>query len=130
MFVKISLTLTAAFFAMAALIGRAPLASASEGAPPIAVSASHTSIALVRLHGIVVAQAEPSGDSADNDSNSDSSDSNDSASDNQNDDNEQSSDNDQMDQQTDPQVQAPETDAGEAGQLPMNSYPQQVNPNQ
>jgi hypothetical protein len=141
MFAKISLSLTAASILMVALMIGAPLAGASEGARPIAISALHTSISVDRSPSIVVAEDDDqSSDSADSDKSvsSDSSDSSDSANDNQNDDSDQNGDSDQMNQQNAgnvqqaaPQVfQAPDSDAGEAGQAPLNSYPQQVNPNQ
>jgi hypothetical protein len=144
MFAKISLSLTAASILMVALMIGAPLAGASEGARPIAISALHTSISVDRSPSIVVAEDDDqSSDSADSDKSdssdsSDSNDSSDSANDNQNDDSDQNGDSDQMNQQNAgnvqqaaPQVfQAPDSDAGEAGQAPLNSYPQQVNPNQ
>lgn len=143
MFAKISLIMTAASVLMLALIVAVPLAGASEGARPRAMSAAHTSILLGRSQSMVVAEDDSSSDSADSDSSSDSNDSNDSANDNQNgnsdpnDDSDQSSDSDQMDQQNAgnqqamPQVfRAPDPAAGEAGQLPLNSYPAQVNPYQ
>jgi hypothetical protein len=138
MFAKISLSLTAASILMVALMIGAPLAGASEGARPIAISALHTSISLDRSPSIVVAEDDDqSSDSADSD-NSDSNDSSDSANDNQNDDSDQNGDSDQMNQQNAgnvqqaaPQVfQAPDSEVGEAGQAPLNSYPQQVNPDQ
>jgi hypothetical protein len=117
MFVKISLAAT--FFLMMG----APLAGASEGTRPIAMSALRTSRSLDRSPSIVVAQNDQSSDSADSDS--DSSDSDDSDKDSESGDNEQSAGNDQTDQNA--QQQAPESDAG---QVPLNAYPQQMNPNQ
>lgn len=128
MFAKISLA--AAFF----LMMWAPLAGASESARPIATPALHTSMSLDRSPGIVVAQDDQSNDSADSDS--DSSDSNDSNNDSDSSDSgdsDQSAGNDQADQQNAPAppvFQAPDSDAGEAGQVPQNAYPQPVNPNQ
>ena len=123
MFVKIGMA--AAFFLM---VG-APLAGASESARTIAISGLHTPMSLHESASIVVAQDAQSSDSADSDS--DSSDSND---DNENDngDSSQSAGNDQSDQQAAaPQgFQAPDSDASDAGQVPLNAYPQQVNPNQ
>ena len=126
MFAKVSLA--AAFFLM---VG-APLAGASEGARPTKIfSAISSAPASPR---IVVAQEAQFGDSA-GDSNSDSNDSSDSdnsqnADGDQNGDGNQNGDSNQTDQQSmgAQGYQAPDFDAGEAGQL--NSYPQQVNPNQ
>jgi hypothetical protein len=124
MFAKISLA--AAFFLM---VG-APLAGASESARPIETSALHSSISLHQSESIVVAQNDQSNDSADSDS-----DSNDSNDDNDNDnaDSERSAGTDQSDQQAAGAqgFQAPDSDASDAGQVPLNAYPQQqVNPNQ
>ena len=124
MFAKVSLA--AAFFLM---VG-APLAGASESARPIEASALHTSISLHESESIVVAQNDQSSDSADSDN--DSSDSNDSDNDSDNGDSEQSGGTDQADQQAAGAqgFRAPDSDAGDAGQVPLNAYPQQVNPNQ
>jgi hypothetical protein len=124
MFAKVSLA--AAFFLM---VG-APLAGASESTRPIERSALHTSISIHESGSIVVAQDAQSNDSADSDS-----DSNDSNDDNDNDsgDSEQSAGTDQGDQQAAaPQgFRAPDSDANDAGQVPLNAYPQQqVNPYQ
>ena len=123
MFAKISLA--AAFFLM---VG-APFAGASENARPIERSALHTSISIHESGSIVVAQDAQSNDSADSDNDSsDSSDDND-----DNGDNVQSAGADQSDQ---PAIgaqgfRAPDSDASDAGQVPLNAYPQQqVNPYQ
>ena len=122
MFVKVSLA--AAFFLM---VG-APLAGASESAWTIAISGLHTPTSLHESASIVVAQDAQSNDSADSDN--DSSDSNDD-NDNDNGDSAQSAGNDQSDQQAaTPQSEAPDSDSSDAGQVPLNAYPQQVNPNQ
>ncbi len=128
MFVRVSLSLTAASLLMMALTVSTPLAGASECSPPVTIMPAHTSVPLDRAPASVVAQAAPSDDSADSDSDSDS---NDSASDNQNGGNDQGADSDQMEQQSAGNQQAvPDPNAGEADQLPLNSYPGQVNPNQ
>ena len=123
MFAKISLA--AAFFLMMG----APFAGASESARPIERSALHTSISIHESGSIVVAQDAQSNDSADSDNDSsDSSDDND-----DNGDNVQSAGADQSDQ---PAIGAqgfrvPDSDASDAGQVPLNAYPQQqVNPYQ
>jgi hypothetical protein len=124
MFAKISLA--AAFFLMMG----APFAGASENARPIERSALRTSISIHESGSIVVAQDAQSNDSADSDN-----DSSDSSDDNDNDsgDTEQSAGADQSDQ---PAIgvqgfRAPDSDASDAGQVPLNAYPQQqVNPYQ
>ena len=120
------LSVAAAFFLM---VG-APLAGASESTQPIAISALHTSIPLHESASIVVAQDAQSSDSADSDN--DSSDSNDSDNDSDNSDSEQSAGTDQSDQQAAGAqgFRAPDSDASDAEQVPLNAYPQQVNPNQ
>jgi hypothetical protein len=119
MFVKVSLA--AAFFLM---VG-APFAGASESARPIAISTLFNSRSLNESRIIVVAQ-DDSSDSADNDN--DSSDSSDADKDSDSDsDKDGDSDSDQNADQQNAQQQAPDPDAG---QVPLNAYPQQVNPNQ
>ena len=124
MFVKIGLA--AAFLMM---IG-APHAGASESARPLAISPAYDWMSIHESERIVVAQDAQPNDSADSDSDSnDSSDDND----NENGDGEQSAGTEQADQQATapPVFQAPDSDASDAGQVPLNAYPQQqVNPNQ
>jgi hypothetical protein len=125
MFVKISMA--SAFFLMVLLMMGAPFASASESACAIAISATHSSISLEGSRRVVIAQNDQSSDSADSDSDSSDSDKEDKDDeDSDSGDTEQSAGNDQTDQNA--QQQAPESDAG---QVPLNAYPQpQVNPNQ
>jgi len=132
MFAKITLSVTAAFIVMVALMVGTPFAGVSEGARPIAITGAHTSISLDRSPSMVVAEDALSSDSGDSDSDSDSSDSSESANDNQNGDSDQMDQQNAGNQQVAPRVlQEPDSDAGEAGQAPaLNSYQQQVNPNQ
>ena len=124
--------------ALAALVGILALMIALPGESHATASANRLASSRDQSPGIVIAEDEPATASAEADSDSDN-DSKDSDDETTAEDKDDSNDGDKTEQQSAGNAQvAPQfqngdndaSDAGEPGQAPMNSYPQQVSPYQ